>query len=234
MKTSKIFKHYLVIWAALLVLFHIIAFVSAGWEGQEKYTASFWIGYGFILLCFIGQLACAHKALNEENRAKLFYNLSLFQASYSGLIASFIFGGLCMLISPLPYWVGVILCAVVLAINVMAVAKASAAVEAVAQIDKKIKTQTFFIKSLTVDAETLMARAQSQPIREECRKVYEAIRYSDPMSNDALANVESQITVTFSKLIQAVTEDNAEAAKGLSNELIILVNDRNNKCKLLK
>lgn len=231
---NKQFKNYLVVWAVLLVLFNVIAFVSVGWEGYEKYTASFWIGYVFISLCFVGQLACAYKALKEENLTKLFYNIPLFKASYSGLIFSFIFGGLCMLISPLPYWVGIILCAVVLALNIFSVMKAAVAAEAVAEIDKKVKVQTFFIKSLTVDAETLMARAQNEEIKAECRKVYEAIRYSDPMSSDALSTAESQITLKFAALSDAVAASDLNTVQAAAREVIILVEDRNKKCKLLK
>ncbi len=232
---KKAFKTYLAVWALLLVLFNVIAFVSAGWIGQEKYTASFWNGYVFISVAFLGQLACAYVAAkNDNDLKKTFLNISLFSTSYAGLIVSFVVGGLCMLISPLPYWVGVIVCAIVLTLNALAVLKAKVAVDTVADVDKKIKTQTFFIKSLTVDADTLMAKASTEEIKAECRKVYEVVRYSDPMSNDALASIEGQITITFSKLTDAVTKGNAEDVKEQSSELIILINDRNKKCKLLK
>ena len=49
---KKLFKSYFAIWAVLLVLFNIIAFVSAGWTGQEKYTSSFWVGYVSITIAF--------------------------------------------------------------------------------------------------------------------------------------------------------------------------------------
>ncbi len=231
---NKQFKNYLVTWAVLLGLFNVIAFVSVGWAGQEKYTASFWTGYVFITLAFGGQLACAYKALKEENLTKLFYNISLFKTSYSGLVASFVFGGLCMVISPLPYWVGILLCAIVLALNVISVVKASVAVDAVAQIDRKVKVQTFFIKSLTVDAETLLARAQGEEIKAACKKVYEAIRYSDPMSSDALSAAESQITLKFAALSDAVAAGDVTAVQTAAREVVILVEDRNRKCKLLK
>ena len=139
-----------------------------------------------------------------------------------------------MLISPLPYWVGVILCAIVLVANVLSVVKAAAAIEEIERIDEKVKVQTFFIKSLTVDADTLMASAISESAKAECRKVYEAIRYSDPMSNDALASVEGQITVKFAELSEAVKTDDAERVAKVANEVIVLVGDRNKKCKLLK
>ena len=231
---NKRFNLYMIYWAVLFVLFNVIAFVSVGWEGQEKYTPSFWIGYVFITVMFIGQLICSYVSFKDDSAKKLFYNISLIRISYIGLIVSFVVGGLCMLISPLPYWVGVIICTIVLVLNVLSVLKATAAISEIERIDTKVKTQTFFIKSLTVDADTLMACAKSETAKAECRKVYEAIRYSDPMSNDALASVESQITVKFSELSYAVKEDNAEKVAEIANEVVILVGDRNKKCKLLK
>ena len=231
---KKRFGLYATYWAILLALFNVIAFVSVGWAGYEKYTPSFWIGYVLISITFVGQLLCAYFALKEENAQKLFYRISLIKTSYSGLIATFIWGGLCMLISPLPYWAGVILCAIVLAVNAFAVIKAMAAADEVERIDRKVKQQTFFIKSLTVDAETLLASAKSDAVKAECKKVYEAVRYSDPMSNEMLSSVESQITVKFAALREATVEDDAQAVSSAAAEVLVLIKDRNSKCKLLK
>ena len=216
---KKRFNLYIVAWAVLLALFNVIAFVSVGWVRQEKYTSSFWIGYVFITVMFIGQLICSYMAFKADSAKKLFYNISLIRTSYIGLIVSFIVGGLCMLISPLPYWVGVIVCAIILVANVLSVVKATAAIDEIERIDTKVKTQTFFIKSLTVDADTLMAQAKSEAVKAECRKVYEAIRYSDPMSNEALASVESQITVKFAVLSEAVKADDANKTIEIANEI---------------
>lgn len=231
---KKIFKFYSVIWAVLLVLFNVISFVSAGWTGISKYTPSFWIGYIFITIAFIGQIICAYFALKDNDIKKTFYNISLISTSYTGLVLSFIFGGLCMIISPLPYWIGIILCTIVLGLNVIAVVKAYATIDIVDSVDKKVKESTFFINSLTVDAESLMSRAKSEAVKAECKKVYEAVRYSDPMSSSALASIESEITIKFAKLSGAVVSDNFDIAAEYANELIILIGERNRKCKLLK
>lgn len=231
---KKVFKSYSVIWAVFLALFNIIAFVFVGWIGIEKYTPSFWSGYIFITVTFIGQIICAYYALKDTDLRKTFYNISLITTSYTGLILSFVFGGLCMIISQLPYWVGIILCAVVLAFNIIAVIKASAAIDIVSDIDEKVKENTLFIKSLTVDAENLVLRAKSENDKAECKKVYEAVRYSDPMSNSALASIESEITIKFAKLADAVAVDKFEEIPSLADEVIILLNERNRKCKLLK
>ena len=51
---KKVFQKYLILWAVLFVLFQVIAFISPGWGGVEKYTASFWIGYVGITIAFVG------------------------------------------------------------------------------------------------------------------------------------------------------------------------------------
>lgn len=231
---KKRFGSYIAVWTVLLALFNTIAFVSVGWQGQEKYTASFWIGYILISVMFVGQFICSYIAFQADTAQKFFYRISLIKTSYTGLIISFIVGGLCMLISWLTYWVGVIVCAILLAFNGVAVIKASVAVGEVERIDKKVKVKTLFIKSLTVDADTLVASAKSDESKAECRKVYEAIRYSDPMSDDAIVPIEDQIEIKFDELSKAVKDDDIERVSELANEVCILVNNRNQKCKLLK
>jgi hypothetical protein len=145
-----------------------------------------------------------------------------------------VFASIFMAIPFLPAWIAIVVCALILALNAISIVKASKAAELVEEVDQKVKVKTFFIKSLTVDADTLMARATTEEIKAECKKVYEAVRYSDPMSNDALATVESEITVKFAKLTEAVASADAEQVKELANEVVILIGDRNKKCKLLK
>ena len=80
----------------------------------------------------------------------------------------------------------------------------------------------------------MISRAKSENIKVECKKVYEAVRYSDPMSSAALASIESDITIKFSKLSEAVVSEDSEVAVTLADEIIILLGDRNKKCRLLK
>lgn len=230
---KKRFGIYAIIWAVLLALFNVIAFVSPGWIWFEKYDAAFWIGYAFISATFLGQLTCAWFALKEESASKLFYKISLVSTSYTGLTVTFVIGGLCMLISPLPYWIGILVCSIVLVANILAVIKAVAAIDEVQKIDNKVKVQTNFIKPLTIDAEALISKAKNESVKVECKKVYEAIRYSDPMSNNALASIESEIAKVFIKFADAVVSD-SELAISISTELLDLIDVRNKKCRLFK
>ena len=225
---------YSIIWAVLVALFNVIAFVSVGWEGYEVYTPSFWTGYIFIMISFVGQLICAWIGTSGKSAQKLFYNFSMLKISFTALIISFIVGGLCMLISPLPYWIAILVCSVIFAIQIIAVIKAKTVADIVSDMDDNIKTKTFFVKSLTADAETLVTSAKSDVIKAECKKVYEAFRYSDPMGNDALAHLESQITDKFAEFSEVVKADDSAKAVEIANEVLALLGDRNRKCRLLK
>lgn len=225
---------YITIWTVLLALFNIIAFISVGWSGYEKYSASFWIGYIFITIEFIGQLGCAITALTAKNAQKTFYNIPLVKTSYLGLISSFIIGGLCMLISPLPYWIGILLCAIVLAFNILSVAKTGIAVTEVSRINEKIKKETSFVYDMREASESLLARAKTDETKAICKKVRDAFKYSDPMSNALLTTVEEEIKTHFDLLKKAVVEGDTEVATSESEETLALIAERNNKCKRLK
>lgn len=231
---KKNFKIYTIVWVILLAAFNIICFVSPSeLAGMSKFEGSFWVGYIFIILAFVGQLVCAYFAFKAENLQKLFYNLPLITVSYTGLILTIIFGSLCMAIPNLPNWIGTIICLLILIFIAIAVIKAKAAGDVVFDIDKKVKTQTSFITMTTVNAQNIMNRAKNNTVRAKCKKVYEALRYSDPISSDTLSAENAKITVKMDELAAAVDKDTENAAI-IAEEILTLVKERNNKCKIFK
>ena len=231
----KSFKVYSLVWLICLALFNVICFATpdkAG--GMSKFGGAFWVGYIFITISFIGQLACALIAFKAENLKKLFYNIPLISISYGGLIVMLIVGGLSMAIPGFPKWIGIIICLLVLGFTTISVIKASAAAEIVSGVDEKIVVQTSVIRLLTADAQNLISRANAPMLKEQCKKVYEALRYSDPMSNVALTDIEQRIKEEFDALTDAVIADDLDATEASSKEIISLVTERNNLCKIYK
>ena len=230
----KKFKYYVIGWALLFVIFNIASFAVPGWPTLEKTTASFWIGYVFVNVSFIGQLFCAWMAFKEESIKKTFYNISLFSVSYAGLISSFVVGAICKIITPLPYWVGAIVCPLVLAVNLVAIIKAKIAVELVSGVDQKIEIATSFIYEMREESETALARAKTEEAKAVCKKVRDAFKYSDPMSHEGLVSVEVEIKDHFALFAKAISERNSDVISTESEQLLELITDRNNECKRLK
>ena len=232
---KKTFKFYAIIWVICLLLFNVIAFVTPNEiAGISKFDGAFWVGYIFITLAFIGQLVCAYVAFKAENLKKLFYNIPIISISYIGLVAMLVVGGLTMAIPHFPNWIGIIVCLLVLVFTTISVIKATAVAEIVSKIDNKIAAETAFIKTITVDAQNLMNRANAPMLKKQCKKVYEGLLYSDPMSNTALVDIEQRIKEEFDALTDAVISDDLDATESSTKELSTLINERNNKCKIFK
>lgn len=232
---KKGFKYYGIIWAILFVVFNVVTFVTPSeFAGMSKFGGAFWMGYVFITLAFMGQLAVSYFAFKAENIQKLFYKIPLIRISWTGLILTLVFGVLGMVIPDLPYWVGIIACIIVLGFNAIALVKANAAADIVGEIDDKIKVQTKFIKLLTADSEHLMSVSKTDEMKTVTKKVYEAIRYSDPMSDEELSEIENMIKNSFNSFENAVFSEDTELASSVAEELISQIDKRNKKCKVLK
>lgn len=229
---NRNFKYYIAAWAVLAAIFNVIAFATPAVAGASKFDGAFWSGYVLIMLALIGQLVCAYFAFKAKNKEQIFLRLSLVTVSYSALILSFVVGAACMLIPNLPNWVGIILCALILGFTAVSVIKANAAVELVRETDTRVKEKTAFIRMMTVEADNLMTRAQNDEAKAMCKKVYEALRYSDPMSSEALSGTEAEISKEFTAFAAAVK--NGENASELADELLALIGDRNRMCKVMK
>ena len=232
---KKNFKFYALGWFVLLGLFNLLAFIIPAWPTLEKFTPSFWIGWGVTIGAFFGQLICAWISFKEESAKKTFYNVSLFTASYAGLISMFVVAMICIIVTPLPYWIAAIACSAVFIANVIAVAKAKIAINVVAGVDEKIEQATAFIYEMREESESLFARAKADDAKVViCKKIRDALKFSDPMSKPELDSVEAEIKTHFELLRKAIAESKMDVATAESDELLALISERNNKCMRLK
>lgn len=226
---TKIMKSYAGVWAICFALFSAIVFLT-----PIEHSDGFWIGYVFTTIAFLGQFGCTYKAFKTESLKKCFYNVPLITISYTGLIVMLIAGSVCMVFPSIPNWLGVIVCLVVLGVTAIAVISAGAAGSIVANLDQKVEEKTTFIRNLTIDAENLMNRANAPMLKNQCKKVLEAVRYSDPMSSKELSDVEQRIQEEFDALTDAVIADDLDCTESAAKELLTLIAERNKKCRAFK
>ena len=229
---KKQFKSYAIIWAIAVAVFNAIVFIAP--NESEKYTkfgGAFWAGYVLIMLAFIGQLAVSFVFFKEENKEKVFLNLSMFSWSLTALVMSLVFGTLLMVLPNIPQWLGAIIALVLLGFYAIAVILAKGAAEVVYNVGQKVAVETAFIKNLTVDAENLVSSAKSDEAKAMATKVYEAIRYSNKSGHGGLDEVENKISANFTVFADAISSGDDETVKTIGGKLVELVEERDKLAK---
>lgn len=234
---NKNFKFYAVIWAVMLVAYNAIVFLvrSALPGGEAAFDARFWIAWAVTLAAFACNLACARIALKQENLEKVFYRVPLIRVSYLCLLAMIVAGVVLMLVSGCPAWVSAVACVVILAVQVASVVQSEWAAQAVEQTDREVRAKASLIRALTARSEGLSAYAKSNAAKEACEKVHEALRYSDPMSSDLLADIEEEMQRAFTAFSGDIKSGAGDAeCRASAERLLTLIADRNAQCKAVK
>lgn len=226
---------FIAIWGIIFALYLFLGLMTPVIYGDDiDFEWQYWFSFGAIAFMYLVNLACGCYIFKSGNRDRTFFNLPAYKYTISGTIAMIVVCFFNFIIVPnMSQFVACFLCLLVVAFTAIPIIKVGTAANIVMAVDQQTKAQTFFIKTLSIDADTLM-RSASTPLQPICKNVYEAIRYADPMSADALVGIESQITLKFNEFSNAVYSNNSVAAESLGRDVIILVNNRNQKCKLLK
>ena len=233
---KKNFKYFGLTWLVCFVLFNAITFIIPNEVlGETRFdTGVFWIAYALITISMFAQLAIAYKFIKDDSHEKMFLNIPLLKTGYASISASMVVGAVFMIFPVLPAWIGAIVCLLIAGGYMTACVKASTAAEAVLETEAKVKTQTAFLRTAIVEAETIMQRATTEEMQSTTKKVYEALRYSDPMSNAGLEEVEQEIGNTLKQFKQAVVNNDEAEASSIAAELLLSIQERNTKCKLFK
>lgn len=106
--------------------------------------------------------------------------------------------------------------------------------ETIDDVHTRVSDKTRFIRLLCVDAEMLVEKCPDPATKEECRRLAEAIRYSDPVSSEALFELEKELSLTVSKCDDAIEAGDFTAARELCARAALQLTERNKKCKALK
>ena len=233
---KKNFKYFALIWFVSLVVFNAVTFlVPAEIAGVNRFDQStFWIAYAFITVALIGQLVSALVVCSKDSLEKVFLNIPLLKLGYSALAVSVVVGLVFMVVPVIAPWIGALVCIIIMALYIIACVKATAAANIVSEKTESVKAQTSFMKMSVVDAENIMARATTVEIKEEVKKVYEGLRYSDYVSTPALIKIEVHIEDHLKQLRVAVDSEDLEMVQTEVNELLLLIKERNSICKANK
>lgn len=208
----------------VFALFNVLAFVIP----TEK-TATFWIAYAFSVVAFGLQIGIWNFAFKgAETLKSKFLGIPLISVGARYLVVQVIAFAVFMAFPFLPSWIPIVICSVILGISAICLIGTETGREEINRVEEKVEKKVFYIKSLQVDVELLAESESDSEIKAELLKLADKIRFSDPMSSDALTEVEETIVNKIEEL------KTAENKSSLIATINLLLTERNKKAKILK
>ena len=128
----------------------------------------------------------------------------------------------------LPIWSAVVACVVIAGVSAVCMIASDVGRSEIERVSAKVQGKIFYIRELQADIELLTGAETDAATKSALTQLAEKILYSDPMSDEQIADIEKRITVKIAEL-----KSSTDKAK-IINEINSLVDERNRKIKILK
>jgi hypothetical protein rflaF_02570 len=222
MKKNSI-KGYVIL-GILFALVNIISFVVPTIK-----TVAFWIAYVFTVAAFAAQIVIWKTALGKKDALKSkFLGFPIVHIGIIYVIMQTVVFVVFLFVPSLPIWSVIVICSIIVGISSVCMISADTGCNEIERVEVKVQKKVFHIRELQADVELLADAETDNDIKTALIQLAEKIRFSDPMSNEQLADLESKI---FSNVLELkMVEDKAK----IITELTSLLDERNKKCKILK
>ena len=211
----------------LLALYLLLAFLI-----PFAKTAVFWFSFAFTLIAFgVAGYALYIAFLKKPDAWSRFYGFPIARIGvlYGGIQLAV--GLLFMALGKwIPAWLAVLVYAALLGAAVIGLVSADAVVETIHTQDRKLKKDVAFMRALQSKANQMAAQCNLPEVQKFC----ENIRYSDPVSSEALAEIERDLSAAVDDLQAAIVDGDKGVIGQLARKADTLLSERNRVCKLNK
>lgn len=208
----------------LFALVSIIAFAV-----PTAKTVTFWIAYVFTAAAFAAQIGIWKTALGKEGTLKSkFLGFPVVHIGIVYAVLQVIVFAVFMFVPTLPTWSAIVVCSIIAGISAVCMISADAGRNEIERVEAKVQKKVFYIRELQADIELLADNESDAAVKTALTQLAEKIRFSDPMSNEQLADLEKHISTKFAEL------KTVSSKLEVITELNSLLDERNKKCKILK
>ena len=232
MKSNKLKNYSLaaIIYLSIFAIYNLIIFLVF-----RNLNNVFWISYGFMTAALIANVAIILIASKNSDVEAAFFGIPLMSFSVFHVIAEF-FASIVLMIARFHVSVqlSVTIQLILFLILVIFGAVAIFSRDTVQEISDNVKTNTANIKSLAIDVQLLEDDCIDSELKEQLHKVREAIHYSDPMTNDTVAQIDEMIKGMVSELKYLCQENNKNDALQVCAKLLSYIKERNSKLLISK
>lgn len=208
----------------LFALVSIIAFAV-----PTAKTATFWIAYVFTAAAFAAQIGIWKTALGKEGTLKSkFLGFSIVHIGIVYAIIQVIAFAVFLFAPTLPTWSAIVVCPIIAGLSAVCMISADAGRNEIERVEAKVQNKVFYVREMQADIELLADNESDAAVKTALTHLAEKIRFSDPMSNEQLADLENKISIKAAEL------KTASSKLEIITELNSLLDERNKKCKILK
>ena len=214
----------------VLVVYNVVFFALPLERNAER-----WNAYGFSMLAIILLAGMSFYALWRGDMRSKFYRLPVLYVTWIyaavQIAAGFLF---IFAAAAVPLWLETCVNVLLLAACLLGLIAVELGVTEINRLDEAVREKVFYIQSLRITVESMAEKTVEGNLKKALKEYAEAIRYSDPMSSPALAELERALETKTALLGEQAEAGNADAALILCGELRQLLAEREKKCKLLK
>ena len=220
-----------VVLAILFVVFTVIAFAA-----PFAHTAVFWMSYGFFVVAVAAQGFTAHAAFaGQASLRSKFYGFPIVKVGFLYLVGQTALSLICMILAAVaPARVVLILDVVALGAAVIGFISTDAMREEIQRQDTALKKDVSAMRALQSSVRMLVGQCDDPQTAADIRRLSEALQYSDPVSSDALTEIEAELASMVAELQKAVVDRAFDAARELCKKTAAMLEERNRLCKLHK
>jgi hypothetical protein len=130
-------------------------------------------------------------------------------------------------------WIAIVPCVLMLAAVIIKSITIDVAKEKIENIAVRQEVNTSFIRTLRVDLESLSNRVLKDSLKIKLSKLSEAVRFSDPVSNAALSEIETKMKDVFAGIKSGISSGRDDIEPQI-DELNNLLLERNKMCRISK
>ena len=217
----------------LAILFAVLTVIAIALPIAK--TAAFWISYVFAVIALAVQIYAYPKAFAGESVKSKFYGFPIARVTTIYLVAQLVLSLVFMIAGKwVPAWIPVILFALMLGAAAIGFIAAEGMRDEVERQDVVHKANVGTMRALQSKAVFIAGQCEDAETKKALDAFAEALRFSDPVSSDALKDIEENLTGLVEELGNAVLDKDYSATRTLCAKASSLLADRNRMCKLNK
>lgn len=219
---------------AVFLALYVVAFLIVPFPK----TAPAWLSFVFTAVAIIGSgLVYLHAFHAEETLVSKVYGFPVFRVGAVYMLAQFAIGVMVCIIASfvaLPFWLVLLVYLILLCAAAIGVLATDRVRVMAAETDERLRIDTQNMSGLAASAFAIADRCQSAVLKPELEKLYEQLRFSDPVSNAATLEKENELKQLLTELSAFVEENNESASRAAIRSISHTVAERNMLCKLHK